>query len=1085
MAAPLTPIEEKSFLRHAAEGTWSAGEGLLRFLGLPQQGLYSQMMDKKDFDRALYKNGQVGFRDVLRSNNLVGDEDNWTNYGVGLAGDVLLDPLNLIGVGGLTKAGKVVKAAGALDNVGTAMTKAVAKGVDVGSDIASRVQKGVRRSGKQSLSQLSEAELLASAPLRPRAAAKFSSIKKLLDAADAGVEIPGIDRIRKAAAGLPDDILNQPLKNDLNIMGTTIPIFSSKLPGGALVSDFLDSAAIGIRGTNLGRKFAKWTDKTVDDAEDLVTQNVRKGINQASDLAEAGAKRRAGKMAADLYADDDAAKIFSEAGNKAVAELVERPSSIFDDVAGKVVGIGARSADNILLDNPAVKKYVNWWDEAAKQELKDSASVGLRSDRIADANVEGYLPRKAGASIDRFFQSRPVEYKPSTSNSLTTMTSDQLARSEAMKVPGGRNTISFGLAKDKRLAGPNRLAKTDDEAADIIGEVLYGDAKAKRKETRELASIMKNLPDEEVVGRPLYGQHPTEAITDYLGGRARARKTAEMKLDFAASRATQGSPEVASMPASQALQTLQLKSGARNTLRQMIADRNNIPLDAVKLSQWFIPADAMNALTATRPVRPMAQPGTLRELLGWAQQVWRNGILFWPARYVRDKMGGMYVNYYEGVLTPRGEMLASNIIAYGAHDDRVQRELLKMPEYAGLSADEASAQFYGDLLASGITDVGRRLDVGVAGEAIHKAFPGANSPGKGAMRQATESFLEGMQHIGSMFSVDGKFARAGAEAGDIIDTSNRLSAYAEMLFRGIEPLTAAKEVKRMHVDYSSLTKTEEFIRDNFVPFYTFASRMLGEQAARILRDPGRVKRSLEVMTAPMQGDDPGTPDYIKNRFGFSVGGDNYMYGHADVPGFEQLALLESLATGNVGETVANAGSMLSPGVKTAIELFSGRQMAPGNLPTEQYRGNIQRGLNVKEPSRLLQGLDYIAGALPMGARATNLFRELAEEKRNPPPMGRYPSALLGNLTGVRVKTIDGIDRLNFTAENQIDRVKNMAPGAVRSYERNYIPKDALETLRQTNPRAAREYEVYKQLQSMRTERIKNSQNLKRGLSNPG
>ena len=119
---------------------------------------------------------------------------------------------------------------------------------------------------------------------------------------------------------------------------------------------------------------------------------------------------------------------------------------------------------------------------------------------------------------------------------LSTMTGDMFARSDALKIPGGRNMIAFDLAQDNRLVGPKRLVKSDDEAADIIGQKLYGDAKAERK-TRELASLLNRLPPESMTQQTLFGQHPVENISKYMAGRAGARAGVRY-ADILASRAT-------------------------------------------------------------------------------------------------------------------------------------------------------------------------------------------------------------------------------------------------------------------------------------------------------------------------------------------------------------------------------------------------------------------------------------------------------------------------------------------------------------------------------------------------------------------
>ena len=65
---------------------------------------------------------RVSGRELLRQYGLVGDEDNWSNFGAGLAGEILLDPLlylnpfALLGRGAVTTTGKALQRAGVLED---------------------------------------------------------------------------------------------------------------------------------------------------------------------------------------------------------------------------------------------------------------------------------------------------------------------------------------------------------------------------------------------------------------------------------------------------------------------------------------------------------------------------------------------------------------------------------------------------------------------------------------------------------------------------------------------------------------------------------------------------------------------------------------------------------------------------------------------------------------------------------------------------------------------------------------------------------------------------------------------------------
>ena len=1104
------PTKEENILLSAAKaaggGMYHAGAGLLNLIGIPQQAVFRNLMSEREAEAARRRSGSIGFRDVLRANNVIGPEDTYPNWWAGFAGDVFLDPTNLIGIGVANKGGKALRAAGAAQDLGRTASQGIKAGVDLGDDLARAFEKGVGKMGKTPAT-VSAADLIGSPPIGKRFASRHLTLDKIKAIQDAGVEVPNLDRVLSKFSHLDDAarsrIMAQPLAKGLTFAGIPtrgIPVAGPVLDAAAGgISNTLDWAGQIYKNKKYGTPLLrKLFDKSVDSADDAPTQRLVSGINQAGDEAYRLAKRRAAREAAELAASKESKSIFSEAGNKTLADMIERPRSIWDETKGKVLDTTVRYGDTAVRESGAAQKYVDWWAKESADELAESAKYGLRSDQLKDPNVEGYLPRKAGAAIDQYFDLHQPRALDANTNklSLSSMTSDQLARSDALKLPGGRNALTFGLAKDPRLVGPKRLAKTDDEAAEIIGNALFGKGAHKnRKQSRQIAHILHSLPDESTIKTPLYGQHPTEAITEYVAGRAKARKIAEMKIEHIAANATDDlSGTTSAMSVKKALQEVGLKKEARNMLTEMIAKRTGKAASEVDLRNLYVPGDVMKSLTHKAPIYkpPAMDPtGSVGGLWHWAQSVWRNGVLNWPARFLRDKLGGMFVNHYNGMLSPRGEMLSAAIIKNGIFDKDVVEGIAKMPNYSHLPNPlEAAKAFYADLQSTEILDVGRRLDLGVAGEAIHQSATGLGSGSTALptiffpMQAAGGALADSWKNIATMFDREGAFAKGGALAGDIIDQSNRLSGYVELMFRGVDPQEAARVVKKAHVDYSSLTNAEKRIRDFGMPFYTFASRMLGEMVDRIITDPGKVKRTLEVLTAPQQNNEPGTPDYIANRFGFNMGGGNYLYGHADIPGFEQLPLLMALARGDTRELASQTGGMLNPVAKGAVEFFSGRQMAPGALPTDQYRGNIQRALNIKDQNLGLQLLDYAVNSVPTGSRFSNLARELLEERRNPSPLGTFPSALLGNLTGIRVRPVSTMDQLGNMAEEQINRVKGMT-NKVKSYEQNYISKDDLEALRSTDPRAAQEYDVYQRLKKARTDRIRNSQKLTRGMSNRG
>ena len=1082
-----TPAAEESLLRSVSDNVVPPAMWFLEQLGKPQQAFFDTLAG----DEANELRGTKGYitgRDLLRSYGLAGNENTWGNAAAGTAVDVLADPLNLVGVGVLTKAGKAVSKAGALARAGESLAMGAKRGASLAPEVASRIARGAQKVGR-SIDSISDAEMAGRHLIRPRAVNRFGTISQLEDAARVGAKVPGIDDVRSAMSKLPageaDRLANMPFSKDIGI-GVGPAQVQFNVPGGALIRDTVDNAVSGLKFGKAGELTRRVFDNKVGSATDEAAQTIVSGTRTLADDAAAAARRESGEQAARLYGDD-AAQVFSEAGNRELAELIERPKAFYDDIS-KTVTTSVDNATNSLASNPAVGKYLKWWEETAANELVESKKLGLQGESMHDPNLEGYLPRRVNPLIQAYSKKNPR-----IGPELSTTTPDMLARSEDTKIPGGRNVLSFVLAKDPRLVGPKRTVTSDAAAADIIGQIVFGDAKANRKQTESLARLLHRLPPESLSNSPLFGQHPTEVISQYTAGRAAARKTAEAKLDTIAAHAssTASTAEGPRAPVNEALGRLGLKSeggyGARDRLREMLAKKSGVSVDQIRLSEFSIPETLFNAID-TPAARIAGEPSSLSGLASWWQSVWRNSILNWPSRYVRDLLGGMYSNLYENALSVRGMSLSTDMMKAGAFDENVVARIQQMPRYLDLKPTEAGSRYYAELAATQLVTGGRRLDYGVAGEAIAETFPGADAPGIGPLTQMLKSFGESLKNIGGMFDPDSKFSQAGAKTGDISDTFNRLSGYNELLYQGYSPDAAAAKMKRTHVDYGSLSESEKLIRSNFVPFYTFTSRMLGEQARRILEEPAKMKRTLSLLTAPQRYSEDNTtitPEYVGEKFGFQLPITNqdpqaktFLY-NADFPGLEQLGALKAVVTGDTGKLVEEFAPMLNPMYKTAAENLTGTQMMPGRPPLSEKVGNLGKLLHQTRMTSdpLTQWADRALEFAPGGARVGNLLRDLVVDDGRS-TAGKIGQSLLNNVTGFKVKTYDRDAQLYEAMNQQRNYIKETMPGAMKESRREFVPKELVPGM---DYRDQQKVETWKTLQKTLNQRNQ----LKRGMANPG
>jgi hypothetical protein len=110
---------QPSFLGNLGSGVLSGISTVANVLDTPGSMVRDTLGGKNPFDQLLAphkSDNRLTGRDLLRKYGLVGKKDTWGNFAGGMAAEIALDPLTYIGLGGLTRAGKVAKSAGLLDD---------------------------------------------------------------------------------------------------------------------------------------------------------------------------------------------------------------------------------------------------------------------------------------------------------------------------------------------------------------------------------------------------------------------------------------------------------------------------------------------------------------------------------------------------------------------------------------------------------------------------------------------------------------------------------------------------------------------------------------------------------------------------------------------------------------------------------------------------------------------------------------------------------------------------------------------------------------------------------------------------------
>ena len=855
------------------------------------------------------------------------------------------------------------------------------------------------------------------------------------------------------------------------------------MPGGGLLTDLVDSAVATAKFSGPGRFVRKYMDKDVGGTYGLDDQNYVTGANiLARDAAEAKAAEGYKEVAKLRMADDSmshdstAPKVFSEEGNRSLGRLIEKPIA-------KTSQQGQQDA--LMSSNTAVRKYMDFWSQQSEDILAESAKYGVGAQEFSDPNITGYLPRSLSNLIEE-----TARTSPESQRIIGTLTGDQLSRSTETMIPGGRDFLAFELARDEMLVGPKRLAKNDAEAAEhiqkrideLVSQSNLDQVVMPQKDRMALAQLLNRLPEDSITGQPLFGQHPTDQITKYMAGRGKAIQNAKSEIDFLASHAddTRERTDGVRVTVQDALNAVGLKSGdgygTHRILRDAIAKYKGLDPDKIELSSFHISQDAVNRMLAMR--NALNNPEGMRTWLGYFTQIWRNSILTWPARYVRDLMGGFTSNLLE---TDKPDRLVrmyfyTSGMARGQGLPKNLGDVVgKMAHYADLPVEERVPTFLGDLMATGMLQSSKKQELGTAGAAIADSIPGY---GEGPM-QSIKTTLNPMNLLG-IFNPESKYAAAGAQLGDFTDKWTRLAGYFDQMLGGAAPQEAARRMKRVHVDYSSLSEHEKKLRNSLIPFYTFQSRTLQDAGRRIVESPARVNALIRATQAPSRSaeNDAYVPQYMRERTVLNVspgqnGSQNILY-NVDVP---FLSAVQDL--GNPTDILRGAVGSVNPFWKMVLEQGTGMDTFT-RRPLAEKRGNLARAFGIERESPLHVPMQYLDRATEMlpGTRTVQLIKDLSENRDQRSPFEQYGSAFFNMATGLKSKNVTTDELLNEAQRDSANRLG----GTLRSYTSRYIPKELLPMLPK---RVQDEYQNFRQLEKMRQDRKKRTQIMASGLSNPG
>jgi hypothetical protein len=273
---------------------------------------------------------------------------------------------------------------------------------------------------------------------------------------------------------------------------------------------------------------------------------------------------------------------------------------------------------------------------------------------------------------------------------------------------------------------------------------------------------------------------------------------------------------------------------------------------------YHIPKEIMNVFTAVK-----ANPGGIDKF--WKFWTGLNRLtkglftLPMPAYYMKNIIGDVALGFLDGVVDPKVyfNSIRLNIAA---------SKTAKIAKRSSISFEEAAQQVnwpkiqtqFGEMDGREVWRMGQ--EHGVTGQTlgimhISELPTGQNvNPNAGRISR----FVQG----------HGKLWEAGRGVAETTENWTRVAHFVDKLNKGMDPASAAKQVKAFHFDYGDLSEWEKKIaRDRLFFFYTFSRKNLPRQVQSLVQTPGKqaVFSHLAGGTPTIQGEGQNYPDWMQEQ----------------------------------------------------------------------------------------------------------------------------------------------------------------------------------------------------------------------------
>ncbi len=227
--------------------------------------------------------------------------------------------------------------------------------------------------------------------------------------------------------------------------------------------------------------------------------------------------------------------------------------------------------------------------------------------------------------------------------------------------------------------------------------------------------------------------------------------------------------------------------------------------------------------------------------------------------------------------------------------------------------------------------------------------------------------------------------RAGAKANETFEHSVRGAHAFNVIQRGGSPETALDVVEKWQFNYRDLTKTDEFMRNTAVPFWTFWTKNIALQAEVWAKHPDRLNRTyFNAMRNIGYGDsDVDQPDYYSREFALRLSGDatgKVKYLFPDLPSFQFITDMDKLTSGDAPNKIL---SQMGPWVKAPIEMYTGENLFTGYPYANSFSQKDSAGNDIGRKAPLwaeIPGVEQLLTSTGLAARGERSGDLLMKDK---------------------------------------------------------------------------------------------------------